>query len=756
MNVLMIGASCSLMNELIKKMNKEGHRVSLLTGSHYAREGEKYEHVFERYNFPYDSSSISAVFESVSPDVTVFMGAYDRNFYWENAQSESVRFISSLMNLLIAYSTLRHGRFLFLSSDAVFSGLNMEDLTEDAQPDPADYYGLALSQAEELCQSFQETRSLDVVIARLGGYYHQPANLQDVDDVVSQMCLMGLKDRRIPARAGYSMGLLYESDAIQFIGQLITAAKHKHILYNLASGEEITEETLAEDIQRMIESREKEIRWNPYRKGKKKEKKEKKAAVNPVVQVTVDTSAGKNRRVLSNQRFKEEFGINRVNYVWDQLYWIVRYMLKHQEVFVEEKEKKDPWWKRFLDRSGWLVAAMIPFVENMICFIPFFMLNNRATGSQYFNKLDFYLLYVLLFAIVFGQQQATFSAMLATAGYLFRQMYHRTGFEVLLDYNTYVWIAQLFILGLVVGYMKDRLEVQKAEATEDRSYMVGQIDDIKEINSSNVRVKDALQTQIINQSDSVGKIYEITTTLEQYNADEVLFYAAEILEEIMGSEDIAIYNVSGGPYARLFTATSPLARRLGNSTKYVELPGLYEDISQRRIFINRKLDENLPMMAGAIYEGDNMRLLIMIWKLPWEKMTLGQANLLAITGALIRDAVLRANRYLEALHSERFVEGTVILKQEAFSSLLEAYRKASLRSLTVFSLLKADTGDGSQLNEISLGISKKLRPSDYIGELGDKGVFILLTNTDKEGAEAVITRMSQAGYSCRLIPSDLI
>ena len=43
----------------------------------------------------------------------------------------------------------------------------------------------------------------------------------------------------------------------------------------------------------------------------------------------------------------------------------------------------------------------------------------------------------------------------------FRQMYHRTGFEVALDYNTYVWIAQLMILGLSVGYLRDQLSSMK-------------------------------------------------------------------------------------------------------------------------------------------------------------------------------------------------------------------------------------------------------------------------------------------------------
>ena len=43
-----------------------------------------------------------------------------------------------------------------------------------------------------------------------------------------------------------------------------------------------------------------------------------------------------------------------------------------------------------------VIRALFPFIENIICFIPFFMLNNRAVGSEYFSKLAFYLLYVLL------------------------------------------------------------------------------------------------------------------------------------------------------------------------------------------------------------------------------------------------------------------------------------------------------------------------------------------------------------------------
>ena len=84
------------------------------------------------------------------------------------------------------------------------------------------------------------------------------------------------------------------------------------------------------------------------------------------------------------------------------------------------------------------------------------------------------------------------SATLAVAGYCFRQMYDRTGFELMLDSNTYVWIAQLFILGLAVGYMRDVISKMKREQKEEREYLGEQLRDIRDINESNVRVKDAL------------------------------------------------------------------------------------------------------------------------------------------------------------------------------------------------------------------------------------------------------------------------
>lgn len=225
---------------------------------------------------------------------------------------------------------------------------------------------------------------------------------------------------------------------------------------------------------------------------------------------------------------------------------------------------------------------MIPFAENLLCFLPFFLLNNWMAGSAYFQNIDFYLLYVLLFAITYGQQQATFSSILAVAGYLAVQMYQRSGFDVVLDVNTYIWIAQLLILGLVIGYMRDRLHAVEEEERHEVDFLSRQVEDISDVNGSNVRIKEILSNQIVNQNDSFGKLYEITSSLDKYEPSEVLFYAAEVLAKLMDSQDVAIYTVANHSYARLFSATSPKARMLGNSIHYVQMEELYEKLREKK------------------------------------------------------------------------------------------------------------------------------------------------------------------------------
>ena len=721
MNILLIGGSSFLMNQLIIKLKKEGHRVYLLTGKQAAR--KDYEKVFESYHFSYENDNLNEIFASVSPDVTIFLGAYDTNFHWRESERESVRYISGLMNVLVAYSTLKQGKFIYLSSEEVFGHGFEKDITEETTACAVGFRGTALMQAEHICEDYRVNWELDIFILRLDHLYSIPKKRSEVDSICSEMCLKALETGYITVDRKGTYSFLYTSDAVEFIYKIISARKSREYLYHLSSSEPVTELMLAEMIQKYMDQ--------------------------PVKIVEVEKN-GSIRNVLSNERFLQEFGAFIRNPLDDVVKKMVSYMARHKNVFLLGEEAKLPLGKRILNKAGWFVRVCIPFLENAVCFIPFFMLNNRTVGSEYFARLDFYLFYVLLFAIIYGQHQAIFSAVLAVCGYLFRQMYTRSSFEVMLDYTTYVWMAQLFILGLVVGYMRDQIRDIKMESAEVQENLNRQLGDIKDINSSNVRVKDVLERQVIGQKDSVGKIYSITSTLDQYMPEEVLFYAVEILSKLLQSQDVAIYTIHNSTYARLFSASSKVARELGNSIRYPEMTEMYEDLKAQKVYINRSLDKRYPLMANAIYENDEMKMIVMVWGIPWERMTLGQANLLVVISYLIQNAMLRANRYMDALEQKRYLEDTKILEPEAFTSLVHAYNKAKKKGLTECTLLKIEA-EPETYDTVSTILMSNLRQSDYLGTMENGSLYVLLVNTVREEAAIVKTRFLQAGYKSKIV-----
>lgn len=650
-----------MINSLIVKFKKEGHRIFLLTGDRYKK--QKYEPVFERYNFAYSSENLQEIMESVRPDITIYTGAFDPNYRWMSEERETVRFTSDLMNVLVAYSTIRMGKFIFLSSHEVYEGYHENALTEDIPPETTGYRGTTLIQAEEICNNYRKNWKLDLLILRLDHLFCIPESAPEIHSVCARMCLESMRDGCISADSNHEFAMLYEQDAVEFIFQIVKSRAHKFYLYHLSSDCVISEVELAGRIQKCLNNGSSIVTVSKYDK----------------------------RCILSGKRFHEEFGMHTIFELDEIIGQTIDYMRKHEERFEKYQESRDSWWKILWKKWKWVFQVIVPFVENLLCFIPFFMLNNRMTDSAYFTNLDPYLLYVLVFAIIYGQQQATFSAVCAVAGYLFRQMYQRTGFEVVLDYNTYVWIAQLFILGLIVGYMRDQIRMIRRESLEMEEHLTGQIADLQEINATNVRIKAAMEQQLIGHQDSIGKIYQITSRLEQ------------------------------------------------------QMPDIYQELAERRVYINKAMAEEYPLMATAIYEEEEIRLIIMVWGLSWEHMTLGEANFLTVVSYLIQNAVLRAQRYIKALEEARYREGSEILEPEAFESLVRAYEHAQGRNLTQYTLLCVSE-QPERYKKICSDMRGLLRSTDYMGMRADEKLYVLLTNTGRTDAVFVEQRFEKKGY----------
>lgn len=731
MKILLIGGASGLVNKLIVKLRKERHKVFLITGQR--NKNIYFERVFERFNFPYEGESMRQIFHSVRPDVTIFMGAQDSNFNWQNVHQESVRYNASLTNLLMSYSTIGSGKFLYLSSSELYQGHYPDVITEDtpiAVKENAGFYQTALMNAEELCRVYRENLGKNVTTLRLDRVWSVPQSLAEVRDICAKMCLQAMKDNRIDFRENRSFTWLYETDAVEYIYRMVKAESLEHSLYQITSGNVITERQLAEKIAGVMGTDEAPITL---------------AAAEHAEEATI----------CSNELYSNELGLNFFCETDKVIAQTAAKMLKNKERLLQGTDKAGSGFKTFWKKIVSPFKILVPYIENLLCLVLVLLLSDLVGSGTFFSRLDFFLLYVLLFALVYGQRQATVSALLGTIGYMIQQMYLHSSFEVMVDYNTYVWIVQLFTVGLLVGYQHDQYYILRTEMDDTREYLSAKAEDIAEINQINVRVKESLESQIVNQSDGIGKIYSITSSLDRYLPEEVLFQAVDVLKKTVATQDVAIYNVGGGQYARLYTATSDLSRKLGNSIRLSDFADLYGTLQEGKVYINRDLRENYPMMAVAVKDGDAITAILMLWNIPFGSMTNNTANLLTVTSLLIQNAVVRAQRYLEALEEKRFSSRLGALETDAFSSLLKVYENAQAKDLTTYTLLRLEH-EGPLPDGIGFELAKRLRQSDYVG-MSDLGFLgILLANTDSKNAQVVIERLQANGYPTRIVevPSE--
>ena len=718
--VILLMGSGVLVNALIDKLNKNDHRVYLLTGR--KEDHFPYSRVFEKYNFPYDSGSIKNILDSIKPDVTVFTGAFDANYTWESPRQDAVNYIAGLTNILAAFSMMKRGRFLYLSSEEVYEEAYMEPVKEDEAPTPKSFRAMALSQGEEVCANYRRSHGTETITLRLDHMYWVPRKGEIENNPCFRMCLEALRTGTISVNSRTSYSLVYLKDAVEQVYHLICAEAPKRSCYHITSEEEINEMEFARLVQKEMGSG---------------------------IEVVDNTVGAGGRLLLNGDRFKEEFGRTIFNHYDVGVKQVASFMKRHSDSFLTEEDAGGGLGVKMWNNARRIFKAVFPFVENLICFILVVLLNRWVGGGEFVAKLDLYLLYVLLFALIYGQQQAVVSGFLSVAGYIFGRLGVHDAFDVLVDYNTYVWMAQLFIVGLAVGHLKDQLQFVQGENRAKEQYLQGQLKDLEEINDSNVRMKHNFEAQIVNHKDSLGKIYEISSTLEQYGPEEVLFYAAQVLSKVMDCADVAVYTVANGDYARLFSSTSPDARKLGSSIKYTAMDGLYGELKERRVYINRNMEKKMPMMASAVYSENGMQLILMLWGIPWERMTLGEANRLTIVGTLIQNAVVRANRYLEALHNRRYVEETNVLDESAFTPLVKAFSDAKEKGLTEYVLLEILTG-GEKYDRVGKALGSAIRQTDYLGLLNGGRLYVLLSNAGEDNAGVIIERFKNAGYECRI------
>ena len=715
-NILIVGGKGTLRNELEHKLSREGNHVSLLTN------GKKFPRKPREYRYDYDSDSVQEALDSASPDTIIFLGAYDPLFSWtvRSSQRDYKAYIAGLTNILHWAEASGVHRFIYLSSECVFEDHYLAPINEDVPPAPRSTKGVAVSLGESIVTSYAGHQRMDTVIVRLAHLYMAPADYKECTDAHTRLCLQAASEGRIRINAKIRRSALFINDAVYALLQLTQAASHRQPLYHISADEVVTEDQTAALIRS--------------------------AAAR---QVTIDDqTVGVERcELLADRYFAKEFAFSARNALADTIPQIMQKMQGNIRKYTPDSKADAEENKSHLSR---ILTRLIPFAEALVAFVLVVLAEMFLGDHSFFVQVNFFMLYVLLFSLIHGLHQSIFTAALSVLGYFITNLAGDNHLELLMDVSTYVWIAQLFIVGMSVGHLRDRLQQLRADKDEEINYLALRLGDISDINKSNVAIKNYFEQQTINSTESLGFFYDIVARLDEANENEVMFVAVQLLANVMGTEDVAIYSMGSSGYCRLLASMAAHAD-MGKSLRIQEYASVFDTLEKEHIFINRTVDDRLPLMASGITnQAGELSFVIFLWNLPYERMTLHYSNTLRIVSLLIRSAVERTTSYLNAITRERYLEDTSILQENAFRQIYQVYENARQKGLTEYALLKLDTASGSAFRRINEAVQSHLRQLDYLGCVNGQELYILLANSNREGSQAVIRRLKDKGVTASL------
>ena len=295
--------------------------------------------------------------------------------------------------------------------------------------------------------------------------------------------------------------------------------------------------------------------------------------------------------------------------------------------------------------------------------------------------------------------------------------------------------------------MRDKYKRKNNDLSDENTYLSSELKDIEKINDSNAYVKQIYEERLVNYKNSMAKLYEITAQLDFMESRKVMFGAIQVIMNMMDTKDVSIYVSSKkSGYYRLNASGSEKAAGLGRSLCIDHSSSLYRTISKKEVFVNREMNPDYPVYAGATYSGEEIEAVIMIWVEDLNKINLYYTNMVALLCRLIEKAVTRAILYEQSIFRDACLEGTEVLNETAMAKAIQTCQEGRNQGLLEYVILETGIKDASVFEQVR----RYIRDTDVLG-LHEGTLWILLTNTKTEDAQYVIARIEQAGLSSQIV-----
>jgi nucleoside-diphosphate-sugar epimerase len=723
MNILVTGGYGFIGSFVAEKFYREGHKVFILDN---LSTGDK-----NNINFRHQSAILDVehagceeIFRVNKFDIVIHLAAQaDVTTSLENPVLDAKTNVYGLSNML--YLAKKYGvrKFIFASSAAVYGFNENIPLIEQETCNPISPYGLNKWVGESYCRKWSEMYNLETLCFRFSNVYGPRQSSSGEGGVISIFInnILDKKSLTVFGDGTQTRDFIYVEDVAEAIYRSVLS--HIDGILNLSSNEEVSINKVLELLGGMTEFT--EVNQKDWRHDE-------------IMRSCLDNTA-----------------------VTRQLDWVPKYSFKDglektYQWFLGNTVEATPPKSRFETLFSLLskIKSYAPYLENAFLFLLTVLL--ELTAQKAFESIDFKILYILFIGIWLGRSQSILASGLTIVLYVYDNLANGRDFiSLFIDNETILNFAIYIFIGIVSGYVIDKKNAREQSTRLELEALQNKHHFLSEIYHETRLLKDELQAQIVNSEDSIGKVYSIVKKLDSLEPEQIFNETVTVLEQTLKTDSVALYVVGQTrQFLRLVSNSKNPSLTLSRSLKVDDSYDLKKVVEQNKLFINRKLQSDTPMIMAPIMKDDRTIAVICIYHSNFEQLTLHYQNLLKVVMNLISDSLSRAYEYLQATNKERYTEGTMILKPSYFIKLLENKTKLKERLGIDFSVVEVPwTPDYKQ--NIHL-LENSLRETDYMGMNEHGHTFILFSNTNEKDVENVIRRLERLGVPVKKIQKELM
>ena len=433
--------------------------------------------------------------------------------------------------------------------------------------------------------------------------------------------------------------------------------------------------------------------------------------------------------------------------------WSPRYSLKQdlppvlqrwKEARAQEQSGKHPIWDFLRNHSK-------PWIAFEICvtFILEELLRTAVQGNSQLETVDLRLFFVVIVGTMYGMNAGVFAAALACAGMALSYASKGASFAPLF-YDTSNWLAFVvyFVAGAVCGYVQLRNRENLRFMRDENSLLRERLAFLRDLYHDVLDDRRMLRGQIIGRRDSFGKMYAMTRELDEVLPRKLYYATIRIMQDTLGGDSFGIYRIdNGGRFAHLMAASPQTESLFSKSALLENYANIVTALDHGRLWVNRNLEQNLPMYAAGVRADGKLAVVIVLAKAQPDQMNLYFQNLFTIMCGLVESAMVRAFDYENVARQTRLVPGTEFLNTQAFLPKVLAANELKRNHMGNHLLLRVEDAwqdDGSRL----MGA---IRQTDEAGVLQDGNVYVLMDQVSEHELPIINRRLSQAGLHVTLV-----